>query len=195
MATQPLVAWTIPDPRPAAPTTDVQVYAIAIGASVPAVVACVAYWLDVEYVAIVAGFGTLIGPVLAVEGAGRMVDSWWAGALRAAFIAPLIAAGVIVGSALLGAAPGVGTFGPEAIVGAVGVTLFVAAFALLLGMPVTIPTALVVAWLVRRAAGMDRRRARLHVGALTAAAAIGAAITLVAAQGSAGGLLSGAWIG
>ncbi len=199
MATAPLVDWPMPPDRTVEPATEIQLYAIAIGASVPAILASATWWLHVEWIAAIAALGILIGPVLSVMEAGRMLASSWSeGVLRAAFAAPLAAAALILGGVFVwwvvtisaDSAP----IGPEVVVGILGFGLLVAVVAMVGGLPITLPTALVVAWLLRRAAAMEPHRARLHVGALAAGAAIAGAITLVAMQAGRG-LLSGGWTG
>jgi hypothetical protein len=193
MATAPLVDWTMHPARITEPPTEVQVYAIAIGASVPAILASATWWLRLEWIAVIAAIGILVGPVLAVEGAGRMLGrSWWAAALRAGFLAPLaVASLILVGVALFGVVAIV-TASFDGLFGAFVFGFLVVIVAMAIGLPITMPTAFVVAWLLRRAATMDRPRARLHVGILTAVAATAGAITLAALQAS-GGLLSGGW--
>jgi hypothetical protein len=195
MATAPLVDWPMPPARTIEPGTDLQLYAIAIGASVPAILASAAWWLHLEWIAVIAAVGMFVGPVLAVEGAGRMLGrSWWVGALRAGFLAPLAVATLIL---VLVAVYGVVAILTMSIDGLFFTFVFgfmVVAVAMAVGLPITLPTALVVAWLLRRAAAMDQREARLHVGALAAGAALAGAITLAAVQAG-GGLLSGGWTG
>ena len=195
MATTPLVDWSVPPAPVVEPETEVQLYAIAIGASVPALLAAATWWLDASVIAVIAALGILIGPVLAVEGAGRMLaPSWWAGALRAAVLAPLaVASLILIGVAMYGVAAIV-TASFDGLVGAFVLGFLVVAVAMVVGTPITLPTALVVAWLLRRAARMDQRRARLHVGVLVAAAVSAAVITLYAVEVN-GGLLSGGWTG
>ncbi len=52
----------------------------------------------------------------------------------------------------------------------------------------TLPVAVVVAILVRRAARMGRRQATIHVGALVVVAAVASSMTLVAMTGAFGAL-------
>src|SRR5215203_6339443 len=97
MATAPLVGWRMPPAPIVEPRTEIQAYAIAIGASVPAILASATWWLHLEAIATIAAIGILVGPVVAVEGAGRMLGrSWWAGALRTGFLAPLAVAAPIL---------------------------------------------------------------------------------------------------
>ena len=199
MTSTPLVNWSQPPARPAEPPTEVQLYAIAIGASVPALLASATWWLQFEWVAATAALGILIGPVLAVMEAGRMVNgSWSEGVLRAGFAAPLAGAALILGGVLVWWVAAISTdtapIGLEVVVGIAGFALLVAFVALIVGTPITLPTAFVVAWLLRRAARMDTRRARLHVATLVGTAVAAGAITLYAAVTD-GGLLSGGWTG
>src|SRR6188472_3635255 len=149
-------AWPAPADRSVrSVSTETQVQAILIGASVPALVASTAFWLHVEWVAAIAALGVPLGAVLAVEGAGWMTGpDWIIGSLRAAFLAPLAAAALIVGGGVIAAIAGVvlepgGLLGvqPEAVVGVIAFGLLVVLVAEVVGLPVTIPTALLVAFL------------------------------------------------
>ena len=129
MATAPLVDWPMPPDRTVEPATEIQLYAIAIGASVPAILASATWWLHVEWIAAIAALGILIGPVLSVMEARRMLASSWSeGVLRAAFAAPLAAAALILGGVFVwwvvtisaDSAP----IGPEVVVGILGFGLW-----------------------------------------------------------------------
>ena len=187
-------AWPAPATRSTgAVSTETQVQAILIGASVPALVASAAFWLHVEWVAVIAACGVPIGAVLAVEGAGWMTGpDWILGSLRAALIAPLAAAVLLVGGAVVAAVVGTvlepeGFLGlqPEAIAGVIAFGLLVVLVAEVVGMPVTFPTALIVAFLLRRAARLGPA-ARPLVVALALVAAVAAVVSLLAASGAFG---------
>ena len=75
MATAPLVDWPMPPDRTVEPATEIQLYAIAIGASVPAILASATWWLHLEWIAAIARRRVCsVGPVLAVDGSGA--DAW-----------------------------------------------------------------------------------------------------------------------
>jgi hypothetical protein len=189
-------AWPAPADRSVrSVSTETQVQAILIGASVPALVASTAFWLHVEWVAAIAALGVPLGAVLAVEGAGWMTGpDWIIGSLRAAFLAPLAAAALIVGGGVIAAIAGVvlepgGLLGvqPEAVVGVIAFGLLVVLVAEVVGLPVTIPTALLVAFLLRRAARLGPA-ARPHVIALVVVAAVVGVVSLLAASGALGSI-------
>jgi hypothetical protein len=189
-------AWPAPADRSVrSVSTETQVQAILIGASVPALVASTAFWLHVEWVAAIAALGVPLGAVLAVEGAGWMTGpDWIIGSLRAAFLAPLAAAALIVGGGVIAAIAGVvlepgGLLGvqPEAVVGVIAFGLLVVLVAEVVGLPVPIPTALLVAFLLRRAARLGPA-ARPHVIALVVVAAVVGVVSLLAASGALGSI-------
>jgi hypothetical protein len=189
-------AWPAPADRSVrSVSTETQVQAILIGASVPALVASTAFWLHVEWVAAIAALGVPLGAVLAVEGAGWMTGpDWIIGSLRAAFLAPLAAAALIVGGGVIAAIAGVvlepgGLLGvqPEAVVGVIAFGLLVVLVAEVVGLPVTIPTAVLVAFLLRRAARLGPA-ARPHVIALVVVAAVVGVVSLLAASGALGSI-------
>jgi hypothetical protein len=189
-------AWPAPADRSVrSVSTETQVQAILIGASIPALVASTAFWLHVEWVAAIAALGVPLGAVLAVEGAGWMTGpDWIIGSLRAAFLAPLAAAALIVGGGVIAAIAGVvlepgGLLGvqPEAVVGVIAFGLLVVLVAEVVGLPVTIPTALLVAFLLRRAARLGPA-ARPHVIALVVVAAVVGVVSLLAASGALGSI-------
>jgi hypothetical protein len=189
-------AWPAPADRSVrSVSTETQVQAILIGASVPALIASTAFWLHVEWVAAIAALGVPLGAVLAVEGAGWMTGpDWIIGSLRAAFLAPLAAAALIVGGGVIAAIAGVvlepgGLLGvqPEAVVGVIALGLLVVLVAEVVGLPVTIPTAVLVAFLLRRAARLGPA-ARPHVIALVVVAAVVGVVSLLAASGALGSI-------
>jgi hypothetical protein len=119
---------------------------------------------------------------------------WIIGSLRAAFLAPLAAAALIVGGGVIAAIAGVvlepgGLLGvqPEAVVGVIAFGLLVVLVAEVVGLPVTIPTALLVAFLLRRAARLGPA-ARPHVIALVVVAAGVGVVSLLAASGALGSI-------
>ena len=192
-------AWPAPLEHPVPQvSTETQVQAVVIGASVPALVASVAFWLGVEWIAVIASFGVPIGAVLAVEGAGRMTGpDWIVGSLRAAVIAPLAGALLVLGGGVLAAGlgavlgpDGLGAVRPEAILGVVAFGLMVVFIAEIVGVPVTFPTALIVAFLLRRATRMGPA-ARPHLVALGVVATTLALVSLLAASGELNGIAPG----
>ena len=159
-----------------------------IGAAVPALVASAAWWLGVWWIAAIAAAGIVIGAgVGAVIGERLLGDAWVGVALLAAVCAPVVPAVLITIGVGVAAATNVTGADLASIVGGFAAVL---AFGLLVlvvaeigGVPITIPVALVVAFLVRRAAGMPTDRAAIHVGALVVVALLVGAATVAAMAG------------
>ena len=173
-------------------SSETQIQAIVLGASIPTLLACAAWWLHLEWLAAIAALGILIGPVLAVVEAPRMLaGSGGEGVLRAALAAPVAASALILGGVfvwwVVTVAATSAPIGFDALVGIPMFGLLVVFVALVVGVPVTLPTALVVAFLLRRADGMGRN-ARPHLAALAVVAAVVGIVTLLAASGSLAGI-------
>lgn len=157
-----------------------------VGGSVPAVVGAAAWWLGVPYVAAVAAAGVPIGALLAGGTAVRATLPSWPGlVLVLAAIAPLVAAAVLVAGSAGGGEPGQ----------LLGGILFVGVFALILGVPVTAPLALVAVVLLRRLGRMPVPQATRAAAALAALALVLGGPTLLAAVGPLAGAVAQAGIG
>jgi hypothetical protein len=155
-----------------------------IGAAVPALVASVAWWLDVPWVAYVAAVGIPIGALFAAVVAPRMVGADWVGAtLLAALAAPLVPAAVIAIGFLAGSVATAFGTGPDVLLGGVYVAVIALVVGELIGAPITLPVAFIVALLIRRAFGMPERRALAHVGALAVVTIAVGLVTIAAATG------------
>jgi hypothetical protein len=159
-----------------------------IGAAVPALVASTAWWLGVWWIAAIAAAGIAIGAGLGAVIGEKLVSEAWIGvALLAAFCAPVVPALLItVGVALTAATNIPGSDVTEVVTGVAGILAFgllVLAVAEVGGLPITVPVALVVALLVRRAARMPAHRAAIHVGALVIVALAVGLVTLAAMGG------------
>ncbi len=154
-----------------------------IGAAIPALVASAAWWLNVEVVAAIATIGVPVGAVVGALMANRLVGpTWIATTIVGALAAPLVLGLPI---ALIVAAIGIGsvfTSGLDGLI-AVPLALVVIGYAEVVGVPITLPIAVVVALLVRRAGGMSSDRAMAHLGLLVLVAVVVAAITLTANAG------------
>ena len=162
-----------------------------IGAAVPALVASASWWLGVWWIAAIATAGIVIGAGVGAVIAERLVGDAWVGvALLAAFCAPIVPAVLItLGVALTAVTNIPGSDLTEVVTGVAGILAFgllVLAVAEVGGLPVTVPVALVVALLLRRAARMPAHRAAIHVGVLVIVAVAVGLVTLAAM----GGLLS-----
>jgi len=176
-------------PLPPLPVTadtrrvDPPILGFIIGAAIPALVASAAWWLRVEVVAVVATIGVPIGAVIGAVMSWRLVGpTWVATSVASALAAPLVLALPI---ALVMAAIGIGsvlTTGLEGLV-VVPFAIVVIAYAEVIGAPITLPVAFIVALLVRRAASMSSDRAMAHVGLLVLVTIVVAAMTLAANAG------------
>jgi len=157
---------------------------LVVGAAVPALVACAAWWLGAGFVAAVAAGGVVVGPLVAVRRAEHLARPGWLqtsivlGIQAPLALCLLISAYAIAGSLLAALDPDPAY--------AYGAFLFVIPYGMLFGTPVAIPVAIVAGFLVHRASGMSPARARRHVGALAIAAVAGSVVTL----GSVTGLLA-----
>ena len=159
-----------------------------IGAAVPALVASAAWWLGIWWIAAIAAAGIVIGAGVGAVIAERLVSEAWVGvALLAAFCAPVVPAVLItLGVALTAATNIPGSDLAEVVTGVAGILAFgllVLAVAEVAGLPVTVPVALVVAVLLRRAARMPAHRAAIHVGALVIVAVAVGLVTVAAMDG------------
>jgi hypothetical protein len=180
----PPAAPAVPRERHANPV----VLGFLSGAAVPALVASAAWWLGIWWIAAIAAAGIVIGAgVGAVIGERLLGDAWVGVALLAAFCAPVVPAVLITIGVGVAAATNVTGADLASIVGGFAAVL---AFGLLVlvvaeigGVPITIPVALVVAFLVRRAAGMPADRAAIHVGALVVVALAVGVVTVAAMAG------------
>ncbi len=181
-------ALPLPPPPVAVDTRrlDPHLLGFVVGAAVPALVASVAWWLNVEWVAFVAAVGILVGGLIAAVLAPRMVGPDWVGStLLAALVAPLVP-GVLIGLAFLaGSVSAAFGFGmePNALLGGVYLAIVTLVVAEVGGVPITLPVAFVVALLMRRAASMPSDRAMVHVGLLVVVTIGISAITLMAYAG------------
>lgn len=159
-----------------------------IGAAVPALVASAAWWLGAWWIAAIAAAGIVIGAGIAAVIGDRLVrDAWIGVALLAAFCAPVVPAVLITAGVAVSAATNVAGADAPTIVGGVAAILafglLAIAVAEVCGLPITVPVALVVAVLLRRAARMPARRAAIHVGALVAVALMVGLVTVAAMSG------------
>jgi hypothetical protein len=155
-----------------------------VGGAVPALVASIAWWFDVTWVAAVASAGIPIGAVVAAIAAPRMAGPDWVGAaVLAGLSAPLVPGVLIALGFLAGSAGTAASSGLDVALGGVFLALVALVFAELGGAPITLPLAFVVALLIRRAALMPARRAAIHVGALVVISGVLAFTTLVAMAG------------
>jgi len=149
-----------------------RVVGAVVGASVPALGAVVAWWLGVGFIAVIAGAGVPIGGALgALMAAPAAGPHWGRAAAGAAIAGPIVASVVLVA---------VGGGDPAAILPGLAV---VVAFAEIIGLPVTVPAALMATLLVRRLARMPdgaAMRATAWLGAAALAAGALTALALVA---------------
>ncbi|HEY4190169.1 MAG TPA: hypothetical protein VGM28_07095 [Candidatus Limnocylindrales bacterium] len=162
-----------------------------IGGAVPALVAIVAWWLGIAWVAWVAGVGIVIGALFGALLAPRMVSvDWLPATVMGALAAPLVPGALIaliltfgsLFSGVSGADRGVLDLVESLVFGALfGVVALVVAE--VAGAPITLPVAFVVTLLVRRAARMPAARAAVHVGVLMAVVLAAALLTLAAMRG------------
>jgi hypothetical protein len=181
--------WPLP-PAPVAVAVDGEPHAnprllgLVIGAAVPALVASVAWWVDVDFVAIIAAAGIPIGAILGAWLGRRWLDSAWIGfALLAGIAAPLMAVAVLSAVFLVTGSGSNVDGGTQALSSWFVVSLLAAVYGEVFGTPITVPTALVAGFLVRRAARMPIRRAAMHVGLLVVATIALGAVTLLAYAG------------
>lgn len=156
---------------------------LLVGAAVSALVACVAWWLGVPFVAALAAGGVLAGPLVAVRRAERLTGpGWLATSIVLGIQAPLLVCLVItaygiVTSVLAALSPDPGT------ANALWAFAFVLPYGMVLGTPVAVPVSIVAGFLVHRAAGMEPERAHRHVGTLAVAALVASLVTLASATG------------
>jgi hypothetical protein len=171
-------------PAPGAATTTERlepgVLGFLVAGSVSAIVASVAWWLNLAPVAVIAAVGIPIGAVLAAAAGKKLAGpGWFATAVGLGLVAPLVPAGLIglaVGGAGLGA---IGSSGWDALSGGLEVVFIAILYGEVLGAPVAVPVSVVAGFLVRRAARMPADRARRHVAALVIVAVGLAATTLI----------------
>jgi hypothetical protein len=183
-------AWPLP-PLPIAAEVrrpHLTLLGLVIGAAVPALVASIAWWLDVPWVAAIAAIGIPIGATIGAGAGPRMAGPSWVGeTILAGLAAPLVPGALIGAAFFIGAVASAvdtglvdvaGGFFFGALYGAVMVLI-----AELAGSPITLPVAFVVALLVRRAAAMPVRRATIHVTALVVITSVVGLVTLAAMAG------------
>jgi hypothetical protein len=180
--------WPLP-PIPAPTTTerraDPRLLGLVIGAAVPALIASAAWWLDVHLVAAIAAPGIPIGALIGAVTGRRWLDSAWIGfAFLAGIAAPLVAVAVLSAVFLVTGSGSNVEGGTQAVASWAFVSMLAAFYGEVIGAPITVPTALLAGFLVRRAAAMPIRRATVHVGLLLLASAAFGGYTLLVYLGA-----------
>jgi hypothetical protein len=157
---------------------------LAIGASVPALVASGAWWMDLPWVAAIAAPGTLVGGLIGALMGRRVIDRGWAGtSILSAIVAPLVPAAVISVVFLVTGSGSTVAGSQQSLLSWLAVSAALACYAELFALPITLPIAIVIALLVRRAYRMPRRRARMHVGLLVTVAVVAGTTTVLGVLG------------
>jgi hypothetical protein len=156
---------------------------ILVGAAVSALVACVAWWLGVPFVAALAAGGVVAGPLVAVRRAGRLAGpGWLATSIVLGIQAPLLVCLVITAYGIVTSI--LAALDPDpATANAYWAFAFVLPYGMVFGTPVAVPVSIVAGFLVHRVAGMRPERAQRHVGTLAVAALVASLVTLASASG------------
>ena len=166
-------------------------YAVAAGASLPALLASTGAWLGFDWLAGICAVGIPFGAVLAAVFASGMAGrDWFRAALAAGAIAPTVAGlaiaawwGVMaIGAAATGWSGGGDAGLASALLGLLffGTVSIVAA--LVIGLPITVPLAFATTFVLRWAVSVDRAVARVAMTALVVLAATLGIVSLVRAD-------------
>ena len=163
---------------------------LVVSIAVPALAACVAWWLGIDALALILAGGALAGPITTWRRAAALTrDGWIAPAVLAAVELVALAATVVSVAMIAGSisSPYGQTDVLGTLAGSVVFTILVVVFAAALGLPVAVPTAVVAGLVIRRLAALGPEAATWLAWLLLATVVVLAGVTFAV---RAGGLAS-----